>query len=188
MIFDNRDSYTYNLLECFRRIGIQDIHIETEKSLNLSKLSEYKRIVLGPGPGLPADHPALFSILKFIQPDQLLLGVCLGHEAMAIHYGGQIVQLNRVFHGDIAEISGFSQDDPIYDDIPSGFQTGLYHSWIVEEDSLPDSLEVTSRSERGLIMGIRHKVFPQFGFQFHPESYRTQYGLKLLENWYNQIQ
>lgn len=188
MIFDNRDSFTFNLLECFRRIGIDDIQIMSEHDFSLDKLAQAERIILGPGPGLPEDHPILFDILDAIQPHQLVLGICLGHEAIALHYGGALRQLDRVFHGDVAEISLYSDADPIYDNMPATFKVGLYHSWIVDEEKFPDSIRVNSRSELQLIMGLKHKELPQFGFQFHPESYRTESGLVLLKNWYKQIQ
>lgn len=187
MIFDNRDSYTYNLVESFRKLGVEEIEVITEDSYDPEKLANYDRIVLGPGPGLPSDHPVLFNILESIQPDQLLLGICLGHEALALHYGGRIGQLNRVFHGDVAEVSIQSTKHPVFMNIPNTFEMGLYHSWIVDETSLPDSLDVNCRSELGLIMGLNHKTLPQYGFQFHPESYRSPFGLSLLINWYNLI-
>ena len=187
MIFDNRDSYTFNLVECFRKIGVDEIHVMNEDDYSSDKLADCQRIVLGPGPGLPNDHPILFDILEKVEAHQLVLGICLGHEAIAIHNGGKVKQLDRVFHGDVAHVKATESSNPIYCGMPTDFQAGLYHSWIIDEDTLPDNIGINSRSELGLIMGIQHKRLPQYGFQFHPESYRTQNGLLLLRNWYNLI-
>lgn len=183
LILDNRDSFTYNIVESFRKIGIKDILVKNSSNLNIEIVKNYKRIVLGPGPGLPGDHPLIFDVLSSLGPEQSVLGICLGHEALAIHYGGTIRQLDRVFHGDKGLISWTIEKDVIRYDIPDSFSAGLYHSWIIDEQNLPPEIEITAMSDKGLIMGIKHAELPLYGFQFHPESFITKFGLQLLKNW-----
>ncbi|MCK5820261.1 MAG: aminodeoxychorismate/anthranilate synthase component II [Bacteroidales bacterium] len=186
LILDNRDSFTFNLAESFRKIGVEDVKIFNSESYSIEQLADYDRIVLGPGPGLPQDHPILFNLLNSLKPHQSVLGICLGHEALAIHYGGQIRHLNRVFHGDEGKVLWKNAPDYLSKNVPDGFAVGLYHSWIIDEASLPEDIVVTALSENGLIMGIKHANLPLFGFQFHPESFITKFGLQLLSNWYYQ--
>jgi len=158
----------------------------TEKINELSKRGTPFIFIIDYAAKNPLVYP-LDEILDKVGANQLVLGICLGHEAIALHNGGQVKQLDRVFHGDVAHVKASKSDDPIYRGMPSEFEAGLYHSWIIDEDTLPDNIGIGSRSELGLIMGLQHKELPQFGFQFHPESYRTQNGLLLLKNWYNLI-
>lgn len=183
LIFNSQDSFTYNIVESLRIIGLQDIQIVQEQSVLTEILPAYSHIILGPGPGLPEDHPGLFNILDQISESQSVLGICLGHEAIALHAGGRIRQTGRVFHGDLAQVIPMCMDNPLFKEVTIPFQAGLYHSWIVDEETLPDVFAVTCRSDLGLIMGLRHKEKNLFGFQFHPESYRTTEGQKLLSNW-----
>lgn len=185
VIFDNQDSFTYNLVESFRKIGVKNVHLESSTDFDLAKLDRYDRIVLGPGPGLPMDHPVLFDMLGRLNADQSVLGICLGHEAIAMHYGGEIHQEKQVFHGDQAQVFWENAPSFLSHKIPTGFPGALYHSWVLTEESLPKDIVITARSERDLVMGIRHKTLPLFGFQFHPESYISKFGLQLIYNWYH---
>lgn len=186
MILDNRDSFTYNIAESFRKIGVEDIQIFNSGSFSIEQMAGFDRIILGPGPGLPDDHPLMFSLLESLKPQQSVLGICLGHEALAIHFGGQIRHLKRVFHGDEGIVQWKNAPDYLSKNIPDAFSAGLYHSWIVDEACLPEEITVTAISDKGLIMGIKHVSLPLFGFQFHPESFITKFGLQLLSNWYYQ--
>lgn len=149
-------------------------------------LSDFDRILIGPGPGLPKDHPLIFEVLTALKPEQSVLGICLGHEALAIHFGGRIRHLERVFHGDEGIISWTDSSGHMSTKIPDLFSAGLYHSWIVDECNLPSEIKVTALSDHGLIMGIKHEKLPLYGFQFHPESFITKFGLQLLSNWFYQ--
>jgi len=184
MILDNRDSFTYNIVESFRKIGVEDIQIFNPDSFSIEQMSGFDRIIIGPGPGLPEDHPLIFKLLKSLEAQQSVLGICLGHEALALHYGGKIRHLKRVFHGDAGIVQWRNAPDYLRKGVPNGFTVGLYHSWIVDESSLPKDIVVTAMSPEGLIMGIKHVNLPLFGFQFHPESFITKFGLQILSNWY----
>jgi len=186
MILDNRDSFTYNLAESFRKIGVKDVRIHNSNNFRIELLADYERVIFGPGPGLPEDHPLMFEILDSLKPHQSVLGICLGHEALAIHFGGKIRQLKRVFHGDEGKIRWKNAPDYLSKNVQDGFLAGLYHSWIVDEANLPEEIRITALSDEGLIMGIKHIDRPLFGFQFHPESFITKFGLQLLSNWYYQ--
>ncbi len=186
MILDNRDSFTYNLAESFRKIGVEDISIFNSRSFRIEELADFERVVFGPGPGLPEDHPLMFDILNSLGSQQSVLGICLGHEALAIHYGAKIRHLSRVFHGDEGIVRWNNPPAYLSKGVSDEFSVGLYHSWILDESSLPEDIEVTALSREGLIMGIKHVDRPLFGFQFHPESFITKFGLNILRNWYNQ--
>lgn len=184
LILDNRDSFTYNLAESFRKIGVEDFQIWRSSDFDLEQLDHFDRIAIGPGPGLPADHPLVFTVLNNLNAHQSVLGICLGHEALALHFGGKINHLNRVFHGDSGTIHWTAFAGKLAQEVPDPFAAGLYHSWIVDEAALPSVLEVTAYSAEGLVMGIQHRDLPWYGFQFHPESFITKFGLQLLKNWY----
>ena len=183
LIFDSRDSFTYNIVECLRTIGISSFHITQEQTNLKAEVEASTHIILGPGHGLPHDHPGLFKILDLVDEQHSVLGICLGHEALAQHFGAKLKQLDRVFHGDLAQIIPMCINNPLFDNIPVPFQAGLYHSWIVDESTLPDVFTINCRSELGLVMGIKHRARNLFGFQFHPESYRTNVGVQLIRNW-----
>lgn len=182
LIFDSQDSFTFNIVERLRQAGINDVKVTADHPHLEEEAADYSHVILGPGPGLPEDHPGLFRLLSALRDDQSVLGICLGHEALAVHAGARIMQLDRVFHGDEAQVFPVATEH-LFSGIGGAFKAGLYHSWIVDEASLPGELLITCRSERQLIMGLQHRYLPRFGFQFHPESYRTPVGLRLLTNW-----
>lgn len=139
-------------------------------------------IVISPGPGLPRDFPSLRKIYQQAAGRVAVLGICLGLQALADTFGGGLKNLSETSHGKLAQIA-HSSAYYLFRGLPSPFEAGLYHSWAVDEQSFPDVLEVTCRDGRGIIMGARHREYKLEAVQFHPESYLTPGGRRILENW-----
>ena len=187
LIFDNYDSFTYNLVHVVEKI----IHAKTDVFRNdkipLEKISEYDKIILSPGPGLPSESGLLLPLIKEYASTKSILGVCLGQQAIAEVFGGKLINLKEVYHGVATKITvkenrNKSEND-IFKDLPDELEVGRYHSWIVGEENFPADLEITARDEYGYIMALRHKTFDVQGVQFHPESVLTPDGEKMMRNW-----
>lgn len=141
------------------------------------------RVVFSPGPGLPEEQKAMFRILETFGKEKPVLGICLGHQAIAIHYGGELTHLGTVVHGQPARLRIEWPEHFLFGGIPQENEVGLYHSWAVRNDTLPVCLDVLARTETGVIMAIAHNAYPVAGLQFHPESIITRNGLKIMNNW-----
>lgn len=183
LLVDNYDSFTYNLYQYFSQIGNKVEVFRNDKiDLNEIKRLEPKGIVLSPGPGRPEDSRVCIDILKELAGQLPILGVCLGHQAIGLVHGGKIVNAPTIMHGKVSLIEHDGKD--IYKSLPSPFLATRYHSLVIQPESLPDVLEVSSKTEDGIIMGVRHKTKPHlYGVQFHPESIMTQNGLELVRNF-----
>ncbi|GBF40061.1 anthranilate synthase component II [Leptospira johnsonii] len=183
LLVDNYDSFTYNLYQYFSQIGNKVEVFRNDKiDLNEIKRLAPKGIVLSPGPGRPEDSGVCIDILKELAGQLPILGVCLGHQAIGLVYGGKIVNAPNIMHGKVSLIEHDGKD--IYKSLPSPFLATRYHSLVIQPESLPDVLEVSSKTEDGIIMGVRHKTKPHlYGVQFHPESIMTQNGLELVRNF-----
>ena len=183
LLLDNHDSFTYNLAELLRQNGKVRFNIHTPENLFLKAVGHYDKIIFSPGPGLPEEQPVLFEILRFYGKRKPILGVCLGFQAIVIHFGGHLFNLESVVHGHPKKISILKTVHPLFSDIPATVEAGLYHSWAVEKENLPECLEITAVSEEGLVMAVAHKTYDICGVQFHPESIMTPYGQKMIDNW-----
>tara|TARA_B100000749_G_C18425203_1_gene465313 strand:- start:353 stop:871 length:519 start_codon:yes stop_codon:yes gene_type:complete len=150
--------------------------------ISLTEVDKYDKIILSPGPGLPDEHKNLKIIIKKYAPTKSILGVCLGHQAIAECFGARLKNLEDVLHGVKTKIS-FLNTDSLFKNIPNEIKVGHYHSWVIDEKTLPICFEVTSKNEDGIIMSIRHKEYDLKGVQFHPESILTQHGLLMIKNW-----
>jgi anthranilate synthase/aminodeoxychorismate synthase-like glutamine amidotransferase len=144
---------------------------------------EPERLVISPGPGIPQTSGIIVPLIQRFYQQVPILGVCLGHQAVAVALGGKVVRAGRLMHGKISEIRHDGQG--VFHDVPDPFTATRYHSLAVEEESLPSSLQITARAEDGEIMGVRHKDYPVHGIQFHPESILTEEGMRILENFLN---
>lgn len=183
LLVDNYDSFTYNLYQYFSQIGNKVEVFRNDKiDLNEIKRLAPKGIILSPGPGRPEDSGVCIDILKELGGQLPILGVCLGHQAIGLVHGGKIVNAPTIMHGKVSLIEHDGKD--IYKSLPSPFLATRYHSLVIQPESLPDVLEVSSKTEDGIIMGVRHKTKPHlYGVQFHPESIMTQNGLELVRNF-----
>ena len=148
----------------------------------LSELKPFDKIILSPGPGIPTEAGLLMDVIDAYASVKPILGVCLGHQAIGEYFGGKLTNLSQVFHG-IASTISITAPDYIYKELPAQVQVGRYHSWVVDNEGLPDCLEVTSVSEEGQIMSLRHKQYDVRGIQYHPESVLTPEGRKIIANW-----
>ena len=179
LLIDCYDSYTDILAQSLEDTGLCSVEICAWDKVNKDCFNEYDAFVLSPGPGLPEEYPDIFEYLKLLT-DKHVLGVCMGHQIMALSQGGKLVHLGEVVHGKSVKVYQRSNTS-LYSGVPDGFSVGLYHSWVIE--NLPLSFELIGISENDRIMIIQHKEYNWTGFQFHPESYITVYGRRLLANW-----
>jgi len=182
LVIDNYDSFTYNLVQYLGELGAEPV-VYRNDAITIEQMRELKpeRILISPGPGVPADAGITIDVIRAFAGGIPILGVCLGHQTMGEAFGGRVVRAPYLMHGKTSEICHDSAT--IFRGLPYRFKATRYHSLIVEKESLPDVLEVSATTPDGLIMGLRHRKFPVEGVQFHPESVMTEHGKKLLENF-----
>ena len=181
VIIDNYDSFTYNLAHLVKELGAE-VSVVRNDQFRLSELKPFDKIILSPGPGIPTEAGLLMDVIDAYASVKPILGVCLGHQAIGEYFGGKLTNLSQVFHG-IASTISITAPDYIYKELPAQVQVGRYHSWVVDNEGLPDCLEVTSVSEEGQIRSLRHKQYDVCGIQYHPESVLTPEGRKIIANW-----
>lgn len=182
-VIDNYDSFTYNLVHAVKKISGLSVDVFRNDELELEDLEQYDKIILSPGPGVPEEAGLLMDIIHRYAPRKSMLGVCLGHQAIGQAFGAKLVNMPHVLHGVANSVTQTSPDPVLYDSVPRLFEAGRYHSWIVDRKGFPESLEVTSLDENGLIMSLKHRKYDVRGVQFHPESVLTPYGEKIISNW-----
>ena len=181
-IIDNYDSFTYNLAHLVREAGAE-VTVYRNDQFHMEQLEEFDKLILSPGPGIPEEAGLLLEVIRCYAFRKPLLGVCLGHQAIGQVFGAQLVNLSHVYHGVATPIRITHPDDYLLAGLSPTLEVGRYHSWVVSDEGLPNCLEVTSTSEEGLIMSLRHKELDVRGLQFHPESVLTPCGKQLIENW-----
>jgi len=187
LVFDNYDSFTYNLVHVVEKILNQKVDIFRNDKITLDQVNDYDKIILSPGPGIPVEAGLLLPLIQQYAPIKSILGVCLGHQAIAEAFGGSLNNLKNVFHGIATPIQLLKNErneiPTIFNQLPEQITVGRYHSWVVNEDDLPEELTITSRDESGLIMALQHKKYDVTGVQFHPESVLTPHGEAIIRNW-----
>ena len=183
VVIDNYDSFTYNLVHALNQITGTRVDVFRNDKLDIDDLAVYSHIVLSPGPGIPDEAGLLKDIIRVYAPAKRMLGVCLGHQAIAEVFGGSLINISKVFHGVSTRIRVLDREDYLYRNIPVEFDGGRYHSWIVSKKDLPDSLSITAEARDGEIMGMRHNEYDVRGVQYHPESVLTKEGMAILTNW-----
>ncbi|MBD5301008.1 MAG: aminodeoxychorismate/anthranilate synthase component II [Bacteroides sp.] len=181
LIFDNYDSFTYNIAHAVRLLGVEP-DVRRNDKITLDEIADYDKIIISPGPGIPSEAGILPQLLERYAGEKPILGVCLGHQAIGERFGAKLRNLSTVYHG-VQSTVRLTADDYIFAGIPSEFEVGRYHSWVVDRESLPAELEVTAVSPDGEIMAMRHRTLDVRGVQFHPESVLTPYGLEIIDNW-----
>lgn len=182
LLIDNYDSFTYNLVQAFLSFGIEvDVYRNDAITPAIAVASQPTHVVISPGPGSPKDAGVSLEIIDAFAGRVPLLGVCLGHQCLVEHFGGDIVRAERLMHGKTSTVS--HDGKTIFEGLPQDLEVGRYHSLTAEETSLPDVLDVTARTARNEIMAVRHRELPVEGVQFHPESVLTPNGNVLLRNF-----
>ena len=182
LVLDNYDSFTYNLVYLIRQLGYgQQLDIRRNDAFALDEVEQFDKILLSPGPGIPEEAGLMPDLLQRYGATKSILGICLGHQAIAEAFGGKLHNLTEVQHGVAATLT--IVPDRLFAGLPSQFAVGRYHSWIVDEAHLPAELEVIGRTPDQQIMAIRHKHYDLRGLQFHPESILTEHGSQLIQNW-----
>jgi anthranilate synthase component 2 len=190
LIFDNYDSFTYNLVHLVEMITHEKVDVYRNDKIPLEKIGEYDKIILSPGPGVPSEAGLLLPLIKEYAATKSILGVCLGHQAIGEAFGGRLTNLSSVFHGvatpmKIVNSPQSTVNRNLFDGLAETFPAGRYHSWIISKENFPGELEITAEDENGYIMALQHKIYDVQGVQFHPESVLTPDGEKIMRNWLN---
>ena len=187
LLLDNYDSFTYNVYQLLTNLGAEVEVVRNDMTtVNEIRKKNYKGIVISPGPGLPKDAGITEELIRELGGEVPILGICLGHQAIGEVFGGRVVRAHEIVHGKASPIRHHGTG--IYHNIHAGTQVARYHSLIIERESLPDVLEITSDLGDGTIMGVRHKTLPIEGIQFHPESILTSDGQTRMENYLTDIE
>jgi len=184
LVIDNYDSFTFNLVQYLGEMG-QELKVFRNDAITLETIETLapRRIVISPGPGRPEDSGIIIQAIQRFSGKMPILGVCLGHQAIGAAFGGDVVSAPSIMHGKTSDI--FHDGRTIFSGLPSPFRATRYHSLVISPETLPDCLEVSARTQDGVIMGLRHREWLVEGVQFHPESILTDVGMKLLSNFVN---
>ena len=183
LVIDNYDSFTYNLVHLVVVISGTRPDVVRNDALDMNAVNEYDALILSPGPGVPDEAGALKEVIRLYAPKKKILGVCLGHQAIGEVFGGKLKNLPRVYHGVETNIQIIKPKHPMFKNISPDMKIGRYHSWVIDNTSLPAELEILAVDDKDEIMAIRHKKYDVWGVQFHPESVMTPMGKQLVENW-----
>lgn len=182
VIIDNYDSFTYNLRQLFVECGAV-VEVLFNDSFEMNSLDRFDKIVFSPGPGLPSEAGVMEDVITEYAGKKPMLGICLGEQAIGEVFGAKLKNLKQVFHGIQTPVRIVDEDEYIFRGLAPVVPVGRYHSWVVDSDSLPSCLKVTSFSPEGYIMSLRHRIYDIHGLQFHPESILTQSGRQMIANF-----
>ncbi|MEY8759281.1 anthranilate synthase component II [Chryseobacterium tongliaoense] len=183
LVFDNYDSFTYNLVQIIERILNEKVDVVRNDKITLEEINIYDKIILSPGPGIPEEAGILLDLIKEYAPTKSILGVCLGQQAIAEAFGGSLINLSEIFHGVATSAEIVKSDTKLFKDLSSGLEVGRYHSWAVNPEDFPEELEITAVDKDGMIMALQHKTYDVHGVQFHPESILTPEGETIIKNF-----
>ena len=183
ILIDNYDSFTYNIVHYLEQLDVE-VHVVFNDNLNIPSWEMYDGVVISPGPGLPEESGFLLDWMKTIPETQPVLGICLGLQAMVVHFGGVLRNLETPLHGQAGKLEEMAKGN-IWSAIPMPINIGHYHSWVADENNLPATLEVLAWDEKKRIMAVQHAVFPWCALQFHPESILSEKGILWFDHWLN---
>ncbi|WP_027000340.1 anthranilate synthase component II [Eisenibacter elegans] len=182
LLLDNYDSFTYNLLQILEQHGRYTCYVAKNDRISLETVALFDKIILSPGPGVPAEAGIMLPLITQYAPQKPILGVCLGHQAVGEVFGARLYNTDTIYHGEAHPLQHNGQG--FFKGLPNPMPIGLYHSWLLHEEGFPhDLLDITARTPDGRIMAIQHKHYPVSGVQFHPESIMTPEGKQLLFQW-----
>jgi anthranilate synthase component 2 len=183
LIIDNYDSFTYNLVHLVNEIGMQ-CEVWRNDRFAIDDVNAFDKIILSPGPGIPSEAGLLLEVIEKYAPTKSIFGVCLGQQAIAEVFGGKLYNLSQPMHCIATPITVIDEQEKLFNGLPKSFKVGRYHSWVVDEKSIPAVLSVTAIDEAdNSAMGLRHVKYDVRGVQFHPESILTEYGKEMMNNW-----
>lgn len=182
LVFDNYDSFTYNLVQMIEQITGNTVDVRRNNEISLDEIAVYDKIILSPGPGIPSEAGILIDVIKTYAPSKSIFGVCLGQQAIAEAFGGSLINLSEIFHG-VATDAQIVAEHSIFKNMPEHIEVGRYHSWAVNPDGFPEALQITSVDKDGMIMSLKHRHYDVHAVQFHPESILTPQGRQILENF-----
>ncbi|WP_312207330.1 anthranilate synthase component II [Epilithonimonas hominis] len=182
LVFDNYDSFTYNLVQIIEQIVGEKVDVYRNDQIPLEDIEKYDKIILSPGPGIPEEAGILLDVIKKYAPTKSIFGVCLGQQAIAEAFGGSLINLSEIYHG-VATEATQTKEHKIFNNLPENLEVGRYHSWAVNPDDFPAELEITSIDKNGMIMSLKHKIYDVHAVQYHPESILTPDGKQILENF-----
>ncbi|WP_417588936.1 anthranilate synthase component II [Owenweeksia hongkongensis] len=181
LVLDNYDSFTYNLVHILRKLDV-DFEVRRNDKISLDEAKNYDRFLFSPGPGTPKDAGILKELISTYKNTKPMLGICLGHQAIAEIFGGKLINLTKVYHG-VSSTMRVTAADQLFEGIPTEFEAGRYHSWAIEKQSLPPELQIITTDDEAEIMAIRHKSLNIRGVQFHPESIMSEFGEQIIKNF-----
>lgn len=182
VIIDNYDSFTYNLYHLVKELGVTRVDVVRNDKFRLEDINPYDKILLSPGPGIPSEAGLLLPVISRYAATKSILGVCLGHQAIAESFGATLINLEDVYHGVSTPVKVVGEDI-LFKGLPQTFEVGRYHSWAVSPVKLPSCISITAIDEEGAIMALRHEEYDVHGIQFHPESILTPCGKEIVANW-----
>ncbi len=183
LVLDNYDSFTYNLVQYIQELLGHKVDIFRNDAISLDEVDQYDTIILSPGPGVPSEAGIMPALIKRYAASKNIFGVCLGQQAIGEAFGGELHNLDTVFHGVATTIRVVAESEDLFKDVPLNFIAGRYHSWVVKKENFPDCLEITALADNGEIMALRHKEYLVKGVQFHPESVMTEHGMQIIKNF-----
>jgi len=182
LVIDNYDSFVYNLVYLLKELGAE-VDVFRNDKISLEEVGKYDQILLSPGPGIPSEAGIMMDLLKEYKSTKKILGVCLGHQAIAEAFGSQLSNMGEVLHGVTTECVVTDPIERLFLDIPSRFEVCRYHSWTVVPSSMPIDLKITAEDDKGFVLAQAHSTYDVRGVQFHPEAFLTQHGLQMIKNW-----
>lgn len=190
LVFDNYDSFTYNLVHLVEKIIHGKVTVRRNDQIQLDEVKVFDKIILSPGPGIPSEAGSLLELIKAYAAEKSILGVCLGHQAIGEAFGGKLVNLSTVYHGvatpiqlEATSLNRVAFGNNIFKGLPDEIIVGRYHSWVISDEAFPEELEITARDQHNYIMALQHKTYDVQAVQFHPESVLTPDGEKIIRNW-----
>jgi anthranilate synthase component 2 len=185
LVLDNYDSFTYNLVHILKEINKGTVDVFRNDEITLKEIERYDKILISPGPGVPDQAGITKDMIAMYAPTKSILGVCLGCQAIAEVFGGNLINLDTVYHGVETMIKVLDKNEKLFSEIPGTFTAGRYHSWVVSGKDLPPEMIITATDEEGSVMALSHRKHDVRGVQFHPESIMTMHGKQMLLNWIN---
>ena len=188
LVIDNYDSFVYNVIQLLREAVVPvGYDIVRNDKIDFSGLGDYGGILLSPGPGIPAEAGELLKLIEFCKYTHPIMGICLGHQAIAETFGASLYNLSRPLHGHRSVLKKVDEHDPLFEDLADPIQVGRYHSWVIDPETMPGELITSSIDEQGHIMSFYHTELPIHGIQFHPESYISDCGSGIIRNWLKMV-